>query len=371
MTHGYNWGQTIDLFTNQFATNRVQYDNFYLSGSVVLFSGLRNYYDIRTSQLNFESSELSRQIFERNVKIDVSAAYLQSLLNRELLEISRNNLERSLIQLNTIEELFNVNQKTSIDVQEVVAQVEMDKYNVIKAVSDLKLSLMLLQNLMNRQYEKGFEIAAEINKNLIDSSGFSSIDSSLFDLPEVILIDLGLEKQLLLVKSAKSRYYPSVSLNGSLGSGYSENNKVLTDNGEYLPRPFSEQMNNNLYQSVYFTFNIPLFNKSVIRNQVKVKELEMKSFQFEKEYEINQLQFKLQNLSLEIINLDNQVTALQSVYESALLNYKNFDILYNTGNITNLQLTEAKDKLSKTESDLVQARYQLMFKEIVLGFYFQ
>lgn len=29
ITHGYNWGQTIDLFTNQFATNRVQYDNFF------------------------------------------------------------------------------------------------------------------------------------------------------------------------------------------------------------------------------------------------------------------------------------------------------------------------------------------------------
>src|SRR5690554_3012051 len=43
-THGYNWGQSIDPFTNQFATDRVRTNNFYASSSWNIFSGLQNYY---------------------------------------------------------------------------------------------------------------------------------------------------------------------------------------------------------------------------------------------------------------------------------------------------------------------------------------
>jgi len=41
--HNYNFGQTIDRFTNTFANTQVLSQNFYLSSSVVLWSGLSQY----------------------------------------------------------------------------------------------------------------------------------------------------------------------------------------------------------------------------------------------------------------------------------------------------------------------------------------
>ena len=38
-SHGYNWGQTIDPFTNQFATNRIQSNSFGLNTGVTIFNG--------------------------------------------------------------------------------------------------------------------------------------------------------------------------------------------------------------------------------------------------------------------------------------------------------------------------------------------
>ncbi len=40
-THGYNWGQTIDRYTNQFATTRVQSNNFYLGTHIESFPGIK------------------------------------------------------------------------------------------------------------------------------------------------------------------------------------------------------------------------------------------------------------------------------------------------------------------------------------------
>ena len=37
VTHGYNWGKTIDQYTNTFATDRVRTNNLYLSSDVTLF----------------------------------------------------------------------------------------------------------------------------------------------------------------------------------------------------------------------------------------------------------------------------------------------------------------------------------------------
>src|ERR1700740_2930272 len=41
--HNYNFGQTIDRFTNTFANTEVLSQNFYVASSVVLWSGLSQY----------------------------------------------------------------------------------------------------------------------------------------------------------------------------------------------------------------------------------------------------------------------------------------------------------------------------------------
>lgn len=368
--HGYNWGQTIDLFTNQFATNRVQYDNFYLSSSFILFAGLINYYDIKINQKNIESSELKRKIAERNVKIDVSAVYLQILLNREIVQISKTNLDRSLNQLLRIEELIKVNQATNIEKQEVLTQIELDKYNLIKVENDQKKSFLLLKSLLNTPYIESFEISNSLfDSNFVSDSINHNINVGNF--PEIQAVRLDIEKQLLYIKSLKGRYFPSISLNGSMGSGYSENNKILLPNGAYTPRPFNEQLNSNFYQSTYFSLFIPIFNKNLNKNQIKIKELELKAMYLNQEDEYHQLSQKFQALSMEIVNLISQLNALHSVYGSALQNYKNYELLFINGSATNFQIEEAKNILLKAESELIQVKYQLIFKELILGYYLE
>ena len=52
VSHGYNWGRTIDRFSNEFATSRVRSNNLYLSSSVVLFNGLQKFNYIKKTELD-------------------------------------------------------------------------------------------------------------------------------------------------------------------------------------------------------------------------------------------------------------------------------------------------------------------------------
>jgi len=369
VVHGYNWGQTIDPFTNQFATNQVQYDNFYLSSSVILFSGLQSYYSIKANNLGSRQSQLALVVDIRNLKMDISSAFLQVLLNQSILEISENNLDKTKQQLNRIIELKTANQATQFDLSEIEGQLSLDKYFVTKAKNDVNFSKLLLQQLMNIKLSEQFEIEEEFEvKNQIN---LTTIDDSIIEtFPDITSINLGVEKQLMLVKSVKGRYYPSLLLSGSLGSGYSGNNKEYQPDGTFSPKAFNRQLNENFYQSAQLTLNIPIFNKNATRNQIKIAELQLQSLYLDKESEYNQLKQKIEQLSMDIINESEQYTALQKVQEASSLNYGNFKTRYENGDITFVQLREAQNKLFNAESNLIQSEYQLKFKSVLLSFYF-
>lgn len=367
VTHGYNWGQTIDLFTNQFATDRVMFDNFYLSSSVVLFSGLQNLYAIKANNIAVQESILEQEIFQRNIKIDVSATFLQVLLNKEVVELAKDNLIKTEQQYKRIQELVLANQATQFELSEIDAQKQLDNYTITKAENDLRYSKLLLQQLLNIPIRDSFDISTSFSNSLVQTI---LADTAIYTLPEIAKIELGIQKQMYLIKSLKGRYYPSILVGGSVGSGYSENNKMLNANGDYVPRPFTEQFNNNLYQSLSFSLSIPIFNKNATRNQLKIKELELQSLYINKQNEYNQLKQKIEQLSTDILNTSAQLEALEKVYSSALLNYENFQVRYETGNVTFTQLIEIKNKLFQAKSELIQAKYQLLFKQTVLGFYY-
>ena len=54
--HNYNFGQTIDRFTNTFANTQVLSQNFYVSSNLVLWSGLSQYNTIKANEYNYLSS---------------------------------------------------------------------------------------------------------------------------------------------------------------------------------------------------------------------------------------------------------------------------------------------------------------------------
>jgi outer membrane protein len=366
ITHGYNWGQTIDLFTNQFATSRVMYNNFYFNSSVTLFSGLQKYYGIQSNKLNIQTQALEQEITERNVKIDVAAAFLQVLLNQEISELCKKITKKTDMQYQRVKELLSEKQATNAELLELDAQLARDKYNQIKAENDLAYSTLILQQVLNVPVADSFKVSPSFGEFATNTTSSDSVRFA-----EIVKIETDIQKQIYLIKSLKGRYYPTLMLGGSLGSGYSENNKVLTTGGQLVTRPFYEQVNDNFYQSIYASLSIPIFNKNSTRNQVKIQELKLKDLDISKQSANNELEQKLAQLKMEISSASAQLEALESVKESASVNFENNVLLFETGSINATELDEVKNKLFEAESDLLQTKYQLLFKKIIIGFYLE
>src|SRR5204863_8863332 len=92
-THVYNFGKTIDRFTNTFANTEVLSQNFYLSSSVVLWSGLSQYNNIKSNEYTYLSGvELLKQQ-QNDLSLSVANAYIGVIFSDEVLKISQNQFQ--------------------------------------------------------------------------------------------------------------------------------------------------------------------------------------------------------------------------------------------------------------------------------------
>jgi len=278
----------------------------------------------------------------------------------------KEQLKLTRVQKERITNLIEAQREPKHKLFEILAQEETDKYNILKANNDLNYTLLLLQQLMNMSYQSNFNIAT------FDTlSPSNSIDNE-FDMssfPELKLSDLNIQKQELNTQSTKGRLYPTLSANGSLGSGYSGNSTYLTPTGETLSKPFGTQINDNFYQSASLTLTVPIFNKNTTITQIQINRLELEQLKLDKEKQKLEIQNKIEQLKMDIKNSSSQFNSIKAVVKANEINYHNSQVQFENGVITYSNLLEVKNNLFKAQSDLIQAKYQMLANNLILGFY--
>ena len=95
-SHNYSFGRALDQNTYEFFNQTLQSDNFYLGGSAPVFNGLQNYNTIQKNKYLVLASEEDLQNISDNVALNVALAYLQILLNKELVTATENQLNITL-----------------------------------------------------------------------------------------------------------------------------------------------------------------------------------------------------------------------------------------------------------------------------------
>ena len=253
---------------------------------------------------------------------------------------------------------------TKIDKYVEVRVLNIFDDTVLKAQNDLNYSLLILQQLINIPYSPDFNIK---KIDSLNNQTVNRLDLSSF--PELQLSDLSVQKQELNIKTSKSRLYPTLSINGSLGSGYSENNKYLTPDGNLQSKPFNNQLNENFYQSVSLTLTVPIFNKNINTTQIQINQLELEQLKIDKKKHVLDIQKKIKQLKMEVSNSDAQYKSSLIVLKANETNYSNNKILFENGSIIYSALLEVKNKLFVAESNSITSKYRKIISNLILTIY--
>lgn len=397
-THGYNWGQTIDLYTNEFATDRVQSNNFYASTGVTLFSGFQKINTIKKYQIDLLKSRYDADQFMDDVSLNIAIAYLQVLYYREMVAVANVRLDVTMQQVSRTEKLVEAGTLARGDLLTIEAQAANEELQLTNTVNSLDLSVLTLAQLLDLPEVNDFVVAEPkllLKEEMPTAQSVESIYATALETrADVKSSELAVESSMKSLAIAKGMQTPSLSLSGNWGTGYSGaarqvssvSDPYLSDmpfgataNGvpiynytadaTYATKPFSDQLKDNNNQTLTAYLNIPIFNGWRTRSAICNAKINVENSQLT-------LQTTKLNLRKTIQQAYADATASLKTYYSAEKTQTASDEAFqyaqekfNLGLINSFEYNTAKKDRDMSQSEMVQAKFDFIFKSVILEFY--
>lgn len=370
VSHGYNWGQRVDPFTNEFATDRVRSNNMNLQGELNLFSGLQQLNMIKQNLLDLKAAQYDVDYFQDEVAISVATQYLQTLYYIEYVTINKNQANITQQQVDRTKKLIEAGTLTKGDLLALEAQLASEKLLIVQAENNLDLSYLTLSQLLLLPTPVGFEIERP-ELGLFGSTGIQTPEQ-IFNIavqlrPEIKSAETRLESTGKSLNIARGTYYPMLYLNAELGTGYSGNNTM--DTPPYDPKPWNDQFEDNLYQVMDLSLRIPIFNGWISRSTVAQAKIDVENSMLDLKLQKNTLYQIIQLAYNDAISAANQYDAANVKVDAnkKLFNYaeKKFEV----GLINSIEYKNAKKDYNNALSELVQSKYDFVFRSMIVDFY--
>lgn len=394
-SHYYNFGRTIDPFTNQFATNTVQSDNFSITGSITLFSGFQNYNTILQNNYDYLASKYDLDRMRNDISLNVATAYLQILFNTELLAISQAQVGITKQQQERTKKLVEAGSVAKGNLLDIDAQYASEEVAVINAQNQLTLSYLTLSQLLELSSADKLTIVTPDltmpSEDLIAVTPQQVFDASVKTYPAVKTAEFRLLSTQKSLAIAKGGISPRLSLNGSLGTGYSGASKeiahivptktyvgttvkgdaVFIDDYKYDMQaiPFNTQLDRNINKSIGLNLTIPLFNRLQTYSAINRAKITEKNAELTLQLSKNQLNKSIQQAYADAVAALKKYNAGLKALVSAEEAFKYSEQRFTVNIINAVDYDIAKNKVTKAKSDLLQAKFDFIFKLKILDFF--
>ena len=362
-SYSINWGRSLDVTSNQYLNNRNQSANMSANASATLFAGLQKQNNIKLSELNYQSALQDVEKLKNDISLNIAAAYLQILLDKEKQLIAQEQLKTTAEQLAKTKILVDAGSVTLSAYLDLQAQQATEEVEMVIARNNIAISYLNLKQLLDLQTNELFEIedptiseppairkSEDINLLFEQNSALR---------PEIKAAEyrlLGAKKQLSIAKGAD---YPTLSIGGGLSTQYSE----------AYPNSFSSQFKNNYYYSLSLRLAIPIFNGWQTRIGIRNSKLNIRGFELQLQQVKNTLYKEIQQAEVDAEAALQRYHASQKNVTALQESFRYVEQKFSVGMVNTTDYSIAKKNLANSQSQLVQAKYQYIFQSKVLEFY--
>lgn len=394
----HNFGTSVDPLTNIFTEEQIRSNNFSLFANVNVFSGLQLQNNIRRAMLEYEASLSDLEKARNDLVLSVVTTYMQILFADELLRAAEFQLASTREQAERTQKLFRAGSVAESNVLELDAQVATDELAIINAQNQKDIAKLQLIQLLNLQPDPDFDIVKpelpNPDEEVIAFNAGEVFAIAQENMPEVRSADLRVRSAIKTVEFNRGAYYPSLSLGVGIFSGYSNQRPRFTL-GEGFERKFlgfqdelgtvpvyvyspavvsgaygfRDQLRDNLGRQVSATLRIPVFNGFQVRNNVQRAKIALNNAQISADLVRNQLRQVIEQSYADALAAQKRFIAASRQLQALELTFRNAETRLNSGVINTTEFNVAANNFRQAQTDVIQARYDYIFKLKVLDFY--
>lgn len=336
--------------------------NYGLNASVTLYQGGNITNTIEQNKLRREQSSYQTSQYENNLTIQILQAFLSILGNEELLNYQKAVVVASEQQFNQGREQYKVGTILESDYLLLEAQLANDKNNVTDTEISMENNMITLKNLLSLEPDADLHIinpdTAAIENMIILPPREYVIERTMQTMPDISISNYNIEIAKVGVKLSKSGYYPTISLNGSVGTGHQN---------DY--RNFGTQLSDRLNEQIGISMSIPIYDNSRTKSKVTQSKIALRQAELDK----NQTELDImQNVANEYQNVLSAFNKYQTtdIRQNAYLrSFEAYQAQFNAGSITVVDLLQQQNNYISALSDYIQSKYEFMLRRKVLDVY--
>jgi outer membrane protein len=213
--------------------------------------------------------------------------------------------------------------------------------------------------------------------------------------PEIKSAELRVESAQKRLAIARGYVQPTLSLSGSWGTGYSGvaqeidpdvPAKIVFDSigftkpsGEavmigqadysYRTKSFGDQLKDNSNQTVGFYLNIPIFNGWQGRTAISQAKIQKSQLELDLGIVTRDLRKNIEQSYADASSALQKFSASQDKVDAQEEAFKYAQQKFDVGVMTSFDYNNTKKELTLAQSQLLQAKYDFIFKTTILDFY--
>jgi outer membrane protein len=371
--YGLNNGLNIDPVTNQIASISRQTVSANIGASWVVYDGGRKYNSIAQNNYAYMTSLYDLESMKNDIRLNVASAFLQVLLNKEILAVAREQERVTQLQVNRMQKLVDAGSNPKGDLLQLEAQLIRDRQSTVAADNNVNISKIQLANLLQLQDPTDLDISdpnlGAPEASLIARGPEGILATALQNQPSVKSAESGILSSKEGLEVSKSAYLPTLSVNGQISTSYSDQFlEVNQTTGEFTTVPFDQQFNDNINKFVGVNLSIPIFNNSQ-RYQVRNAKLNLELAELNLEQTKNTLRQTIYQAHADAKASYNSYLAAEKSKEASEEAFKYSQERYNVGALNQFDYENSKNSLAAAVSEMARAKYDYIFKVKVLEFY--
>lgn len=364
-----SFGRSL-IADNTYADNNQLSGSLGVSASLPLFRGGSINHQIAAQKLGLQAAVQELERVREEVSVNVMSLYLEALFQKELVAVAEEQLALSSSQTERSREQVARGKAAESLLYESLALQARDELSLTQSRNDLTLALLTLSQAINRPDAEGFDI----EEPPYDSLAVAAMgplrnpnDVMLYALdnrPRILAERLRLDQARRSVRMARAAYYPQIMLSGGYGTNVYHSYAAGAFNSG-----FWNQFRHNSSEYVGLSVNIPIFNRLATRNSVRTARLNAAARELSLTAAEQALRKEIETAYRTADAARLKYCSAEKALESARVAFRYEAEKFAAGRSTTFDYNDAKTRMQRAESELIQAKYEFIFRAKILDFY--
>ncbi len=365
--NNYSYGRSLNINNAYEDVNSTSLSGG-ISTNVTLWNGSQLKNAIVQRELDLEATLQELQKAKDDLTLYIASSYLEILFAEELVLVSEGQIEVTKQQINRTQQLVDAGSLAKGALLEIEAQLAGEELQLVNNQNSVDLAYLNLYQFLELPISESFKIEKPVLPEIgAYSNSINSLDifnNALTFRPEVKSAVKRVESAKTQLEIAKGALYPSLALGANYNNNYF---KILNTDSPQLS--FGDQLKGNGRYGFGFSLNIPIFNKFQVRNSISNSTIQVMDYEYQLQNTKNVLRKDIETAYTNAFAALKKYISTEKAVTSMEEAFRYTEEKFNVGMVNSVEYNQSKNNLTNAQSNLLQAKYDYIFRTKILDFY--